>query len=167
MPTDPLWGLTAQECILGPLSGAGCGASEACVPPPPDDFSLCLYRWGEDLGAEDCPAQYPRFFRMYGDLHDNRACAPCTCSEPEGTECTAIVSIFKDHSCGNLLGAITVSSAVGDGCMDLVPGTALGSKTGSLTLSKPGSCTPGGGSVGEVVPAMPVTLCCQELKLVP
>ncbi|MEZ4297015.1 MAG: hypothetical protein R3B70_18765 [Polyangiaceae bacterium] len=166
-PTEPVWGLTAQECILGPLTGDGCGESEACLPVPPSGFSFCMYRWGDDLDPEDCPAQYPAFFRMYFDHEDHRSCAPCTCSDPEGTECTALMSVFSDGGCKNLIGAITLSSAVGDGCMDLVPGTALGSKTGSLTLSKPGTCTPRGGSVGEVVPAMPVTLCCQQLELVP
>lgn len=158
---EPAWGLTAQECILGPLSGEGCGGSEACVPKPIEGFSLCLYRWGEDLSEEQCPAEYPRFLRMFADSDDTRACEPCTCGDPQGTECSALVSVFTDSACGTLLGSYTVTSATPTSCHDLPSGVGLGSKEGTLPLNKPGSCQPNGGPVGDVAPTMPLALCCQ------
>lgn len=160
-PTDPVWGLSAQQCILSPLSGEGCGGSEACLQPPPEGFSLCLYRWGDDLIPEDCPAEYPRYLEMYAHHDDTRACEPCACSDPQGAECSALVSVFTDGGCGTLLGTYTVTSTL-DGCHDLPPGVGLGSKAATLTVNEPGSCTPIGGPVGAITPTTPLTLCCQE-----
>lgn len=159
---EPVWDLSAQECILGPPSGEGCDESEACLPPPPEGFSLCLYRWGDDLTPEHCPETYPRHLVMYADRDDTRACELCACSEPQGAECSALVSVFTDGACGALLGSYTVTSALDEACFDLPPGVGLGSKAGALTVSTPGSCVPSGGPVGAFAPAVPLTLCCQE-----
>jgi hypothetical protein len=161
VPTDPAWGLTAQECILGPLSGDGCEGTEACVQAPPEGFSLCLYRWGDVVAPEHCPEEYPRYLVMYAEHEDTRGCEPCGCSDPQGAECSALVSVFTDGACGALLGSYAVSSTLEETCVDLPPGVGLGSKTGALSINKPGSCTSSGGPVGTVVPTVPVTLCCQ------
>jgi hypothetical protein len=161
VPTDPVWGLTAQECILGPLSGEGCGGSEACVEAPPEGFSLCLYRWGDLVAPEHCPAEYPRYLVVYAEHEDTRGCEPCGCSDPQGAECSALVSVFTDGACGALLGSFPVSTVLEEACFDLSPGIGLGSKAGALSVNKPGSCTASGGPVGTVVPTVPVTLCCQ------
>lgn len=158
---DPVWGTTAQECIMGPLTGDGCGGSEACVPPPPDGFSLCLYRWGDDLGPESCPAEYPRHLVLFAEHDDTRACDPCECTAPQGGECAALVSLYTNGVCGSLLGSFPVTSA-GPSCFDLPSGVGLGSKSAALTNNNAGSCTTSGGPVGEVVPAVPLTLCCQK-----
>ena len=157
----PAWGSTAQECIMGPLSGDGCGVSEACVPAPLEGFSLCLYRWGDDLSPDQCPAEYPRFLRMFADADDTRACEPCACGDPQGGECSALVSVYSDAACGALLGSYTITSSTPSSCHDLPPGAGLGGKEGTLTLNKPGSCQASGGPVGDVAPTMPVALCCQ------
>ncbi len=161
MKPDPSWGLTAQECILGPLGGDGCGGSEACVPSPPDDFSLCLYRWGDDLTPDLCPADYPRYLVMYADQDDTRACDPCSCSDPQGGECAALVSLYTNAGCGAFLGSFPVTAAAETACFDLPSGIGLGSKSGTLTVNSPGSCAPSGGPVGDVTPTLPLTLCCQ------
>ena len=160
-PTDPAWGLTAQQCILSPLSGEGCGGSEACVPSPPEGFSLCLYRWGDDLTPDQCPAEYPRYLVAYADEDDTRACEPCSCAAPQGGECSALVSVFTDGGCSALLGSYTITTALDTACFDLPPGVGLGSKDATLTVSKPGSCAPSGGPVGGIIPTLPLTLCCQ------
>lgn len=161
IPTDPAWGLNAQECILGPLSDEGCGGSEACIQPPPEGFSLCLYRWGDDLSPEDCPAEYPRYLVMYADQEDTRACEPCGCSDPQGGECSAFVAVFADGACGAQLASATVPAGE-PACVDLPAGVGLGSKAGALTVNQPGSCTPIGGPAGGVMPTVPLTLCCQQ-----
>lgn len=158
---DPSWGLEARECIVGPLTGEGCGGSEACVAPPPDGFSLCLYRWGDDLSPDDCPADYPRYLVMYAGADDERACEPCACSEPQGAECSAQVSVYTGGACGAVLGTIPITSAQDSACLDLPPGIGLGSKAGTVALNKPGSCTATGGPIGGVTPTVPFTLCCQ------
>lgn len=158
---DPAWGLTAQECILGPLGGEGCGGSEACVPSPPEGFALCLYRWGDDLTPDQCPAEYPRYLLTYADADDTRACEPCACAAPQGGECAAHVAVFSDGGCGAQVAAYTVTSAMVSACVDLPPGVGLGSKQGTLTVDHPGSCTASGGPVGSLAPALPLTLCCQ------
>jgi hypothetical protein len=160
-PTDPAWGLTAQQCILSPLSGEGCGGSEACLQPPPKGFSLCLYRWGDDLTAEHCPAEYPRYLVMYADHDDTRACEPCGCSDPTGGDCSAHVKVFGDGACGTQLAAATVSTDE-PACVDLPAGIGLGSKSATWLEQSPGSCTATGGPVGNVTPILPLTLCCQE-----
>lgn len=160
---DPVWDLEAQECILGPLSGEGCKGSEACAPPPPDGFSLCLYRWGDDLTPESCPEEYPRFLVMYADEDDTRACEPCSCLDPEGAECSAQVSVYTDGSCGAVLGMIPITSVQQSACLDLPPGIGLGSKSGTLAINKPGNCTSIGGAVGGITPTVPLTLCCQSV----
>jgi hypothetical protein len=160
-PTDPAWGLTAQQCILSPLSGEGCGGSEACIQPPPEGFSLCLYRWGDDLIPEDCPAEYPRYLVMYRHHDDTRACEPCTCSDPQGAECSVVVSVFADGACGTLVAAANASTNE-PACADLTAGAGLGSKSAAWLVQSPGSCTPIGGPVGSVTPTVPLTLCCQE-----
>ena len=160
-PTDPAWGLTAQQCILSPLSGEGCGGSEACLQPPPEGFSLCLYRWGDDLSAEHCPTDYPRYLVMYADHDDARGCEPCECSEPQGAECSALVSVFTDGACGALVAAGTVSTDE-PACLDVPTGGALGSKSAAWLVQSPGSCTSTGGPVGDITPTLPLTLCCQE-----
>lgn len=159
---DAAWGVTAQECILGPLSDDGCEGSQACVPTPPEGFALCLYRWGDDLSPEQCPAEYPRFLRMFADHDDTRACEPCACEAPQGGECAALVSVYSDAACGALLGSYTITSASPSSCHDLPPGAGLGSKEATLTLNQAGSCqTSGGAPIGDIAPTMPLGLCCQ------
>ncbi len=160
----PAWGKVASECVIWPISGDGCATGEACTPPHPDGYAVCVYRHGDhsnDPGFA-CPADYPRSLVVYASYEDTRSCEPCTCGDPEGAACTALVSAFKDGSCGGMLGSVTVSTAVNDACVDLPSGTALGSKTASLVLDQPGTCTPGGGSpAGTFEPADPMTLCCE------
>ena len=166
-PPDPVWGLVAHECILGPVGSDGCSNSEACLAPPPEGFSLCLYRHGADLTADNCPSSYPRYLLMYAGHDDSRACDPGSCSDPQGGECSALVSLFTGGACGGIVGSITVTSAVDEGCLDLPPGVGLGSKAGTLTVSTSGSCTSSGGPVGGITPTLPMTLCCQEAPLPP
>lgn len=163
---DPVWGLTAQECILAPLANEGCSGSEACLPPPPEGFSLCLYRWGDDVTPEHCPEPYPRHLVMYADHDDTRACEPCSCSDPQGGECSALVSVFTGGGCGALAAAATVSTDE-PACVDLPAGIGLGSKSATWLVQSPGSCTSSGGPVGGISPALPLTLCCQEAPAPP
>ena len=158
------WGKVARECVIWPISGEGCETGRACVPIPSDRYAVCVYRYGDHTADPGfaCPAEYPRSLVVYASYEDTRECAPCKCGDPEGGECAAFVSVYKDGACGTVLGSYTLTSDMGEGCFDLPPGSALGSKSASLLVDQPGSCKKsGGGPVGAFEPADPVTLCCQ------
>lgn len=157
-PPPPSWGAMARECSIGDLPGEGCAPGFVCPPAVPDGFALCLYVLGD---YPDCPGEYPRRL-VVAEWKDERKCSPCACGDPQGAGCKAYVSVFEDQGCGSLLGTYTVTSSMDDGCHDLPPGTALGSKSAILSVDAPGACSPSGGEpAGAVVPAVPVTLCCQ------
>lgn len=159
---EPAWDLVARECkIEVDIEGEGCGAFESCAPAPPEGFVLCVSVAGEGY---ECPKDYPRPYVVFDTVDDARACSPCTCSEPEGAECAALVSVFTDGACGALLGSFPLVSDE-PGCFDLPSGSALGSKSATLATDKPGTCKPSGGAAsGNVTLAGPMTLCCHETE---
>lgn len=157
---DPAFGLLARECILGPLDSEGCtSTSEACVPAPPMGFTLCVSREGDDP-EPPCPESYPYHYIVAAGKKDDRSCAPCSCGDPQGAACSALVQVFTDGSCGAPILATTV--VPGDpACGDLPAGVGLGSKAAIWTGQTPGSCTPNGGPAGGIVLSSPQTLCCE------
>jgi len=157
---DPAFGLLARECIIGPLTSEGCtSTSEACVPAPPVGFTLCVSREGDDP-EPPCPEAYPYHYVVYAGKTDERSCAPCGCSDPQGAACSAVVSFFMDGACSALVAAATVS-ADEPTCANVPTGGALGSKSAAWLVQSPGSCAPSGGPVGGVVLSSPQTLCCE------
>lgn len=158
---DPAWGLMARECKIGPVTGEGCAMpGQACVPAPPVGFTLCVHREGDDP-AMPCPMpSYPYRYVVYAGVSDERSCAPCSCGDPQGAVCSALVKAFTDGACG-----VQVASAVvapGDPqCVDLPAGVGLGSKAATWMEQTPGSCTPQGGPMGGIVLSTPETLCCE------
>ncbi|MFO0589213.1 MAG: hypothetical protein U0441_16875 [Polyangiaceae bacterium] len=158
------WGTVARECVIWPVEAEGCSVGHACVPTPSDRYAVCVYRHGDHTAEAGfaCPAEYPRTMVVYASYDDTRSCAACTCGPPEGGQCAAYVSAYKDAECGSILGSITLTSDMSDGCFDLPPGSALGSKEASLLLDQPGSCPAAGGApTGTFTPSDPMTLCCQ------
>ena len=155
---DPVWDLMARECKIN-VDAAGCGPGESCAPVPPEGFALCVSVAGEGY---ECPPEYPDPFLVFDSVDNSRACSPCSCSDPAGASCSALVSLFTDGACGALLGSFPVSSAMDNACTDLPPGVGLGSKEAVFTVDKSGTCTASGGDAsGELHPAGPVTFCCQ------
>jgi hypothetical protein len=156
----PMWGLMARECKIAPLSGEGCpNSGEACIPPLPEGYTLCVHREGQDP-AFACEEPYPRRVQVFVGYQDERACDPCQCSAPDAAECSALVSVFTDGACGAQLAAATVAPGA-PACVDLPPwGAALGSKKAVWVQETPGNCTGSGGPVGAAVGVDPVTLCC-------
>lgn len=133
--------------------------NESCAPAPPEGFVLCLSVAGQGY---ECPVDYPRAFVLFDTADDSRACSPCECSDPEGADCAALVSVFTDADCGSLLGSFPVSNAMEYSCHDVLPGTALGSKSATWLTDEPGTCTATGSQlIGQVQPSGPLTLCCQ------
>ena len=133
-----------------------------CVPtaePPPEDFSLCLYREGD----RDCPFGWPDKHVFFESFDDSPVCTPCTCSDPMGGECSALVSVYQDGGCSMVLTANFVTSADPASCKDVPAGAPLGSKGVTDVSYQPGSCIPSGGDlVGDPIPLAPSTFCCRE-----
>ncbi|MBK8254935.1 MAG: hypothetical protein IPK82_20045 [Polyangiaceae bacterium] len=161
------WGKIAKECLIGPLDGDGCSTGQACVPNIPEGFSLCVYRFGDDA-AFDCPETYPERHVVYAGVNDTRGCEPCTCGEPMGAACSAVVEVHTNSTCDALVAAATVS-VTDSACVDLPSnGPSLGSKSAAWVEQIAGTCTQGGGqAIGTVLPAGPVTLCCDDDLSIP
>lgn len=155
----PAWATMARECkVHVEADGDGCPDGETCAPVPPEGFVLCLSVAGEGY---ECPPEYPDALLVFDSVADSRGCSPCSCSEPAGADCAALVSVFSDGACGALLGTYLLANEE-PGCHDLPSGSALGSKSASFVVDEPGTCVPSGGdAVGELHPAGPVTFCCQ------
>jgi hypothetical protein len=158
------WGTTARECLLSELSESDCGTGRVCIPPVPPISTLCL--WAK--GIHECTEpEYPRRVVVYESPKDDRACTPCECGPQQGAECSALLSVFSDGACGDLL--VTETLELGQPiCTDLPEGTALGSKGAFFKIDEPGTCAPSGGELsGGLELAGALTLCCQPETALP
>jgi hypothetical protein len=139
----------------------GCDAAHLCVPKAQDRFRQCVYLAGE----HDCPLEgYTERHVFFDGAVDGRLCTQCECSPPEGSLCTATVSLYKDDACTvPLMSGVPVSSEQ-PVCHELTPkGEPLGSKTAGQTTYHPGVCQAKGGElVGTVEPQGATTFCCLE-----
>jgi hypothetical protein len=113
-------------------------------------------------GDADCPDKYPVKHVFYGAFTDTRDCAQCTCSPPEGSNCTAVVSYYNDTACTMLMNATWIGEDV-ELCIDAMPGNELQSMSATPVDNEPGSCQASGGvPYGEATPTNSSTFCCQE-----
>lgn len=157
---EPSFGTVAQECLIQPTPD-GCDLGESCIPKLPDGFRACLFLAGDDPSYA-CPEKiYTERLVVFGK-QDSRACEPCGCGDAAGASCSALVSVFGDDACGSLLGSFPVTAQQSEGCFDIPPGAALGSKEAKWTTDKLGTCPPSGGkATGTLALGGPVTLCCR------
>jgi hypothetical protein len=94
-------------------------------------------------------------------MDDGRSCTECACDPPEGSHCTATISIYKDDACSVPLPFVAPIDSSKAFCYDLPTGGALGSKQLTPPLYQPGTCLPSGGEpTGQVDPVEPITFCC-------
>jgi hypothetical protein len=149
------WGTVARTCRGAALGACG-GPAEVCAPPAPPGFAQCLVQYGD----RECPDSYPDKHVFYYSVEDTRACTPCACSAPVGSNCTSLVSVHNDSTCSTQVVASTVD-ATGPKCLDVLSGVALGSKVATTPVYTPGACEVSGGEpIGAAVPAEPSTFCC-------
>ncbi|MRG97830.1 hypothetical protein GF068_38810 [Polyangium spumosum] len=155
----PSWGTFARLCEgITPTGYAGCSAAELCVPKAPAGFRQCVQR----TGIHDCPAEgYSERFVFYEDFEDTRACSDCTCGAPDGSACVSSLAIHADAACTSPIVTEDVSSD-GPTCLDLAtPGQAIGAKSATAPVYRPGTCQAQGGELlGDVELLGPRTLCC-------
>ena len=159
VPSKPdwTWGRTVRQCRL---SQQGCDVGQVRVPSVvPDGFELC--RWAK--GDVACPpGYYSEPSVLYMGASDERDCEDCDCGAPQGAQCKTYLSVYEDSACSSPITQNMVSTATL--CVDVTPGSALGSTDAWVVTDVPGSCTPSGGDpVGDLEPADPVTLCCPKV----
>jgi hypothetical protein len=126
-------------------AGACSGVDEFCAFPNQSGFSVCLYA----LGDNQCPAGWTTRHRWFAQ---DQLCN-CSCGDPVGEVCTATITVYEDGACKSQLGSKPVSSNGSETCLNVAPGSALGSKAATLDYM-PGMCAP------TLTMAQPSTLCC-------
>jgi hypothetical protein len=158
------WTTAAVGCQLNDIHACD-GGKEVCAPFANSSlpgFSTCVFR---DVGVDkECPKDYPERHVFYDDFDDTRACTECTCNPPQGSQCTAVASIFKDAACSVPIPLITGITADAEPfCYNPPPGSALGSKTVSAPTYTPGSCAPTGGELTGAVSLLgEAVFCCLQ-----
>lgn len=153
------WATYALGCVAD--APGSCGVPDtACASTPPAGFSVCIARSG-DL---ECPdgVPYTEKHVFYGSIDDTRSCSPCACGAAAGSTCSTSVALYPDGACASSppLALDTITSA-GPICIDVPPGSMLGSKSASAPSYQPGACPSSGGDPsGAAIPADPTTFCC-------
>ena len=159
---EPTWGTFARACLGNGFTMPCPDPGDYCAPtaaPPPDGFSQCVFQKGDFT----CPLDYPSKHVFYEGAIDQRECTECTCGAPEGGECTARVSVYKEAGCTNLKQAMFVVDSIDSQCANITAGTPLVSKDADQLWYAPGVCEPSGGEpAGPVELLGPGTFCCQE-----
>jgi hypothetical protein len=135
----------AQGCTAVSQFPAGVcpSADQTCAYAKADGFSVCL------LGEGDCPAGWSDTHTIF---QKDVMCA-CSCGNPTGELCSATFTVYGDKACSSKLGSVSVSSDGQAECVNVAPGSALGSKTATSTYT-PGTCEP------TLTKAQSSTLCC-------
>ena len=145
---DPLppWTRFAQGCRAAP--DVRCNTHEVCFPASPGpEFKQCIFIRADP--AKECPVDYPNKNFFY-DFNEPM-CTSCTCAAP----CAATFDLYQDNACGTPLDAQISINATTPGCVNVPPGSALGSLSVFSPFAEGGHCTPSGGAPrGRVV-------CCQ------
>jgi hypothetical protein len=158
-PIQPVWSTVAVSCksMIPPPSCENPG--EICAPSAPPDFLRCI-SFADDLVCPGEPYTEKHLVYQDKDILDQRTCTPCSCGAPEGNSCKAMISVFSDQTCSDLVGTNSISS-LGPTCIDIQPpGQALGSKSAGPVTYTPGTCQPSGGKPTGSIKTKPVTFCC-------
>lgn len=155
--TEPAAFATRNVACAGAFVGTGCASGELCVPEPTGAFApqWCVWQSGEHA----CPADGPYVDQvlLYQGLLDERGCEECTCAPPEGSCVGTTATLSVENDCmGAAAGTLSA-----DACVN-----ALGAGPAANAISHnpgglPSGCAPNEPApTGEVIPSMPITLCC-------
>jgi hypothetical protein len=165
LPPPPKSGATSWKTYARACRGVAfppcLDPSFLCAPtaePPPEGFSQCVYRQGN----HECPPEYPDKRVFFDGMTDTRTCSPCSCGDPIGSFCSAVVSVYQGDLCTTLVEPLGVDS-IAPSCDNIVPVPALlGKKVEDVTY-QPGACPASGGElVGSPDFGGESTFCCQE-----
>jgi hypothetical protein len=156
-----LWGTFARACTAAVPTP--CNDENGICSPFLSGSSPCIYHEGDVA----CPGSYSPYSEkhvFYGSVDDTRSCTPCSCGAPAGSACEALVSVYSD-TCSTLLDATEITAAA-PLCLDVPPGSGLGSKAATPATYTPGACQASGGeAMGTAQPGEPSTFCCLPSSL--
>lgn len=142
--SPPPWNRFARACSNAGSSLRCTTLDAVCVPAAPGpEFKQCIATFGNPA-YWNCPPSYPDKSVFYYGIDPE--CAPCACDAPTGSTCTGSIELYQDGSCSTPLGASISIDATGPVCVDVPPGSALGSKSATKAFYQPGSCKPSGGA---------------------
>jgi hypothetical protein len=140
----PTWKTFARACSKASFpTGCGTEGGACAAAPPSPELKTCIHHKGEPA-EYPCPSTYPIQSVFYAGPAP--ICSPCACGAPEGSTCTGSIGLFSDAACGAPLGAPASLNAKDPTCVDVPPGSALGSKTASEPSYYASSCEPSGGA---------------------
>lgn len=164
-PVASSWDTFARACHGQALR---CNDPDAtCLPTPDPAFRVCVYQEGDNA----CPkvGNWPEKHVFYNDVEDRRECTECTCGPPQGSMCTALLSVYENSAStceGPLVfNQLSISSESPGPCHDISPsGKPMGSKSATPPTYIPGTCAsiPGLPVEGRIATKIePSTLCCR------
>lgn len=146
-PTEMHGGTIAQACFAGTFPPGDCGTpGDLCVYPNVAGFSVCV----QSSGDVDCPSTWPKK-HLFFDNHDT---CKCSCGDPTGESCSTKLTVYSDSACSQPLGSVMLSSDQPQACLDLPPGSMLGSKSATPPVYQAGICEP------KTVKTKTTTMCC-------
>ncbi|MEO5731449.1 MAG: hypothetical protein ABIV93_30925 [Byssovorax sp.] len=139
--SPPPWNRFVRACAAaGPRPGCT-KSDEFCVPAAPGpEFKQCVASRRDDPALNECPPGYPERSVFYPGPAPK--CAPCGCAAPTGSTCTGEIKLYQDGTCNTPLAPPVSVDATGPVCVNVPPGSALGSKAASKPSYTPGSCEP-------------------------
>ncbi len=137
-----------KECTTDTYTVEGTcpNLDQLCTFKKVDGFEVCLYNFGDT----SCPDSWPVKHLYYEDY---RACT-CECGDPVGDSCSTTVTLFADDACTQPIGSTPITTDDPTVCVDVPPGSALGSKSATLPNYQAGTCSP------KLTKSVISTLCC-------
>jgi hypothetical protein len=140
---------SGNDQVHGKNPGGACEDPEqTCVFPRADGYLTCVLSAQEE---DTCPAGWPVRHVWYDD--DGLCGCPCDPLAPVGS-CSTTVTVYADSACSDPLVSVSVSSDQAGVCMDVAPGSAVGSMSATPVVYHPGSC------MSTLVKDHAQTLCC-------
>lgn len=124
-----------------------CPDGRVCAFPKVEGFRQCIVNFDGDAA---CPTDWPEKHLYY----DEATLCSCTCGDPMGEGCSTTITVYQDGKCKVPLGSTTVSVDLPPACIDVAPGSALGSKSATPATYSAGTCAP------TLTKSPPWTLCC-------
>jgi hypothetical protein len=150
-PPVMLAGGTTRALICGGPGDTGVACpnqGEVCTVSKVPGFLYCVGAPGD---VATCPDGWPTRHVIYTDDAE----CNCSCGPVMGDECVSTLSVYSDSACTDLLAATMVTSNQTDVCINVPLGSPLGSKSSTLPVYMPGTCTP------SLTKSQAQTLCCQ------
>jgi len=167
-PQPASWKTFARAC-QGEAYPPCQNSDEVCSPKAAagDGFRQCVayLKAFDEQSPPACPEAYPERHIFHGSYDDTRACSPCACGKPMGSDCKASLTGYPNSTCQDSTTStfMAVAQLADVFCAGgLFTGKDLVSISAQWQVTTPGTCLPSGGEpIGEARPGTPTVFCCQ------